>query len=71
MDQTFDIFITELVNDDELREAFLRNPRRTLARADEWGLPFCDSEIQSLLANQRAIWNRLADMMDDDQERAA
>ena len=30
MQQSLEIFIDELVSDEELRDAFLRNPRRTL-----------------------------------------
>jgi hypothetical protein len=45
MEQAFEIVIDHLVTDDEFRLFFLRNPRRALEAADEWGLPLCDSEI--------------------------
>ena len=60
MDQTFEIVIDQLVADDEFRQSFLRNPRKTLHAAEEWGLPLCDSEINALLASGRTLWNRVA-----------
>ena len=39
MEQTLDLFIHELEMDEELRQAFFRNPRETLRLAADWGLP--------------------------------
>ena len=60
MEQAFEIVIDHLVTDDEFRLFFLRNPRRALEAADEWGLPLCDSEINALMACGRSIWDRVA-----------
>jgi hypothetical protein len=60
-EQNIAIFVDELSRDEELRQAFFRNPRRTLQRADEWGLPFSASEIQSLMAAGHAVWERVAE----------
>jgi hypothetical protein len=56
--RSLDIFIDELMADDEFREAFLRNPRKTLMRATDWGLPLCESEVQSLISDRR-LWDRV------------
>lgn len=71
MEQTFEIFIDELASDEELRHSFLANPRRTLMSADDWGLPFCDSEIRSLLATEQSVWDRLAEELDARLQQAA
>jgi hypothetical protein len=63
MKQTFDIFIDELVTDEEFRETFLRRPRQTLALADDWGLPLSSSEIRSLIATEAGVWDRLAETL--------
>jgi hypothetical protein len=60
MDQTFEIVIDQLVEDEEFRDSFFRNPRKTLRLADEWGLPLSDSEIHSLLERTPAVWERVA-----------
>jgi hypothetical protein len=61
MEQTFEILINELVTDEEFRYSFLRNPRRTLHRAGDWGLPLSESEIQSLMAIAHSKWDELAE----------
>jgi hypothetical protein len=57
------ILLDELVGDEELREAFLRNPRRTLETADEWGLPLSPAERWSLLAAHQALLDGLVEQM--------
>lgn len=64
MEQTFEIFIDHLLADEELRDSFLRSPRQTLRLAAEWGLPLCDSEIQSLIATGQSVWERVAEELD-------
>ena len=71
MEQTIAIFIDHLVADEEFRHDFLRNPRRTLRLADEWGLPLSDSEIRSLIATEPAVWDRVAEELDDRLQQAA
>jgi hypothetical protein len=71
MDQTFNIVIDQLVEDEEFRDAFLRNPRKTLRLAREWGLPLCDSEVYSLLAMTPSVWTRVAQAMTARLQEAA
>jgi hypothetical protein len=71
MDQTFDIFIDELTTDEEFRASFLRDPRQTLERADEWGLPLSASEIRSVLKGDRRTWMRVAEALSACQLEAA
>ena len=70
MQQTFDIVIDQLVADEEFRHSFLQNPRGAL-RNDDWGLPLSDSEIQSLLAVNRSVWDWLAEQLEARLEEAA
>ena len=71
MDQTIDIFIEQLLNDEELRESFFRHPRQTVRLASDWGLPLSDSEIAALLAIEPAWWNRIAAQLIDRLQHAA
>jgi hypothetical protein len=68
--QSLDIFIDELVSDEEFRDAFLRNPRKTLRGAAEWGLPLCESEIRSLIADRR-LWDRVVNALNTRLQEAA
>jgi hypothetical protein len=65
MERTLDIFIDELVTNEEFRDSFLRSPVRTLKSANEWGLPFCDSEIRRLLAAKTSVWDHIAEELDE------
>jgi endonuclease/exonuclease/phosphatase (EEP) superfamily protein YafD len=47
----------------------LRNPRRTLSRADEWGLPLCASEIHALIQATPAVWESVVEEVDASQLR--
>lgn len=64
LDGSFEILVAELMNDEELRDAFLRNPRRTLDLASEWGLPLSESEVQSLRAPAYRLWDKVADALE-------
>ena len=61
MDATIEMFADELAANDDLRDCFFRNPREVLATADDWGLPFCASEICRLLAANPSVWRRVAE----------
>ena len=61
LNDSFEIFLNELMGDDELLRSFLRNPRRTLDMADEWGLPLTASELYSLRVASTALWDRLTE----------
>ena len=71
MDQTLEIFIEQLLSDEELRQSFFRNPRATLRLAGDWGMPLCDSEIQALLSTTPSLWDRIAEDLIDRLQRAA
>ena len=59
--ETFEILVGELMADDELRAAFLRDPDSTLRFADDWGLPLSDSELQALRTPAYPFWDRVAE----------
>lgn len=61
LEQSLEILVDELVTDDELRDAFLRNPLTTLRSASEWGMPLTDSELQVLCAGRFPVWERVAE----------
>ncbi len=71
MDQNLDIFIDQLVADDEFRHCFIRNPRKTFGIAEDWALPLSDSEISALIAIEPALWDRVAEELIDRLEQAA
>lgn len=69
--QSLEIFIDELIADEEFRDAFLRSPRQTLRLAADWGLPLSESELRSLLASDPSVWDRVADELDSRLQEAA
>jgi hypothetical protein len=70
-EQSLEIVIDALVTDEEFRDAFLRNPRRTLQYSSDWGLPLCESETYSLLAAERQLWDNLVEELDLRLQEAA
>jgi hypothetical protein len=71
MEQTFEILINELVADEEFRDSFLRNPRRALHLAGDWGVPLCESEIHALMTIERSRWDEVAEEVDARLQMAA
>jgi hypothetical protein len=71
MEQTVEMFIEELAADEEFREAFFRNPRKALRMANEWGLPFTDTEVMLLIATNPSVWDRVAENLDARLQQAA
>jgi len=69
--RTLDIFIEELVADEEFRDAFFRHPLRTVRRAADWGLPLSESEVRALVATDPAVWDRIAEDLDARLQEAA
>jgi hypothetical protein len=61
LDQSLEILIDELLGDDELREAFFRNPDRTLSLAADWGMPLSETELRLLRAPRHRLWERVAE----------
>jgi hypothetical protein len=71
MDATIEMFVDELAMNEELRDQFFRNPQELLAAADDWGLPFCASEICRLLTARPSVWRRVAEEVDARVQQAA
>ena len=71
IEQTVDLFIYELQTDEELREAFFRNPWKTLRLAADWGLPLSDTEVMALLGVGHGFWDRVLEGLDDRLQDAA
>ena len=71
VDRSLEIFMDELVADEEFRQFFFRSPLNTLRHAREWGLPLSDSEIGSLVASGSYVWDRVADALDSQLLEAA
>jgi hypothetical protein len=69
--RNLDIFIEELMADEEFRDSFFRNPFRTLRQAADWGLPISESEIRALIAANPAVWERVADEVESRLQLAA
>ncbi|HJZ72021.1 MAG TPA: hypothetical protein VKE51_09775 [Vicinamibacterales bacterium] len=69
--QSLEIFIDHLLEDEELRDSFLRTPRQTLRHAADWGLPLCESEMRALIAADPSVWDRIADELDSRLQQAA
>ena len=63
-EQSLEILIDELVTDDELREAFLRNPDRTLRAANDWGMPLSESEVRALRTPRFPVWERVTEALE-------
>jgi len=68
---SLDIFIGELMADDELLNAFLRDPELTLERARDWGLPLSDSELQQLFASAYRLWDNMTQALESRCDIAA
>ena len=64
VDDTIEILIGELMADEELRDAFLRNPERTLRSASDWALPLSDSELRSLTASAHRLRDTVVDAIE-------
>ena len=62
VNDSLDLFVSELMTDEELRDSFLRNPRRTLQLASEWALPLSESELHALRAPR--MWSKVADALE-------
>jgi hypothetical protein len=63
-DDTLEILIGELMADEELRDAFLRDPDRTLQRANDWALPLSESEIRALRLSAHRLLDTVADALE-------
>ena len=71
MQRSIEILIGKLATDEEFRAAFLRDPRRTLDEASEWGLALTEFEVRALLATNQSLWDRIADELDGRLQKAS
>jgi hypothetical protein len=71
VDRSLEIFIDELVGDEEFRQFFFRSPLNTLRHAREWGVPLSDTEIASLMASGSYVWDRVAEALNSQLLEAA
>lgn len=63
LEQSVSILVDELMGDDELRVAFLRNPYGTLKRGADWGMALTDSELEVLCQGRFPVWERVAEAL--------
>ena len=71
LNDSLDIFIGELMADDELLNAFLHDPEQTVERARDWGLPLSDSELQQLFASVYRLWDNMTEALESRRAIAA
>ena len=71
LEQSLNILIEELAANDDLRDAFYRNPDRTLRQAGDWGMPLTESEVRALRSHPFPVWERVADALADRLDLAA
>jgi hypothetical protein len=64
INDSVEILIGELMTDEELREAFLRDPAKTLRRAGDWALPLCESELRFLRAPAYRRWEKVVEELE-------
>lgn len=58
--KSFEILLDELRSDNNLRDAFVRHPRKTLRSAGDWGVALTDSELYLLTAAERLVFAEVA-----------
>lgn len=63
LEQSLEILIEELAANDDMRDAFYRNPDRTLRQASDWGMPLTESEVLALRTHRFPVWERVADAL--------
>src|SRR5262245_16283394 len=63
--------IGRLVTDEDFREAFQRNPQKTLNDAAAWGVDLSAIEVEALLATDQTLWDRIATELDSRLQKAS
>ena len=71
LEASLEILIDELMADEELCDAFFRNPERTLRLAEDWGLPLSESEVHLLRVHARKVWDAVVDSIGPRHQSAA
>ena len=69
--RSIEIVVGRLMTDEAFRDAFLRDPPRTLEELIEAGLALTDLEVRALIGTQAALWARVADELDPRLQKAS
>ena len=69
--RTIERVIGRLLTDEELRHAFTRSPRRTLAELNEQGWDLSRLEVDALLATEIGLWSEAAARIDSRLQRCS
>jgi hypothetical protein len=69
--RTIERAIGRLLTDEEMRQEFLRSPRRTLAKLNEQGWELSRLEIDALLATDLGLWTEVAERIDPRLQRCS
>ena len=71
MQRHIELLIGRLVTDEDFRDAFQRDPEKTLADAAAWGLALSAIEGSALLATDQPLWERIALELDSRLQKAS
>jgi hypothetical protein len=69
--RNIELLIGRLVTDEDFRDAFQRDPQKTLADAAAWGLSLNAIEVTALLATDQTLWERIALELDSRLQKAS
>jgi hypothetical protein len=69
--RTIERVIGRLLTDEELRDEFIRSPRRTLAELNEQGWELNRLEVDALLAISTSLWSDVAARIDPRLQRCS
>jgi hypothetical protein len=62
--RVIEVLIGRLITDEQFRQEFLSDPRRTLMALGERGLELSRTEIEALVNTDPTLWARTADGID-------
>jgi len=69
--RTIERIIGRLLTDEELRRAFTRSPKRTLAELGEQGWELTRIEVDALLTMEIRLWSEVAARIDPRLQRCS
>ena len=69
--RTIEGVIGRLLTDEELRDEFIRSPRRTLAELSEQGWELSRLEVDALVAIEIGLWSEVAARIDSRLQRCS
>ena len=71
MHRHIELLIGRLATDEDFRDAFRRDPEKTLADAAAWGLALSAIEVNALLSTDQTLWDRIARDLDSRLQKAS